>query len=118
MMNMLVIKDNSHRIHLWFISPVSSKKPIAETSKLAECIGETQDLLRKILAEEVRPSKVRIFLSEPPGQAESMPFEEEVLSEAHRTFRSCFHAFYPTGPLKWWCLCDLLSQMEPVSNTY
>ncbi|KAL5012682.1 hypothetical protein ScPMuIL_011233 [Solemya velum] len=92
---------------------VSSKRPISETSKLAECIGETQDLLRKILAEEVRPSKVRIFLSEPPGQAESMPFEEEVLSEAHRTFRSCFHAFYPTGSLKWWCLCDLLSQMEP-----
>ncbi|KAB7503617.1 E3 ubiquitin-protein ligase MYCBP2 [Armadillidium nasatum] len=31
-----------------------------------------------------------------------------VLEECHNTFVSSFHAFYPTGQLKWSCLCDLL----------
>ena len=31
-----------------------------------------------------------------------------VLNECHTTFVASFHAFYPTGQLKWSCLCDLL----------
>ena len=47
------------------------------------------------------------------------PFQklaERILEECHQTFVSCFHAFYPTGSLKWMCLCDLLSYIEPVST--
>ena len=35
-----------------------------------------------------------------------------VMLDAHRSFVSCFHAFYPTGYLKWACLCNLLASME------
>ena len=35
-----------------------------------------------------------------------------ILADAHRSFVSCFHAFYPTGYLKWSCLCNLLASME------
>ena len=37
---------------------------------------------------------------------------ELLVKDAHKTFVSCFHAFYPTGPLKWICLCSLLSQLD------
>ena len=89
-----------------------------ETGKLAECVGNTQDLLRRILAEEVQPmSKVHIYLhDEVSASQEFTPLVEDILNECHLTFRSCFHAFYPTGNLKWLCLCDLLLHLEPVSG--
>ena len=89
-----------------------------ETGKLAECVGNTQDLLRRILAEEVQPmSKVHIYLhDEVSSSQEFTPLVEDILNECHLTFRSCFHAFYPTGNLKWLCLCDLLLHLEPVSG--
>ncbi|XP_069130438.1 LOW QUALITY PROTEIN: E3 ubiquitin-protein ligase MYCBP2-like [Argopecten irradians] len=102
------------RIYVTQIYPDGNKlqKGMPESTKLAHCVGDTQDLLRRILAEEVRPTKVHMYLSEPPGKVfEGM--EEEILLECHRTFRACFHAFYPTGNLKWLCLCDLLNQLEP-----
>ena len=37
---------------------------------------------------------------------------ESLLKDAHLTFVSCFHAFYPTGGLKWVSLCSLLSNTE------
>lgn len=92
---------------------------MTESEKLAECIGKTQDLLRTILAEEVQPStKVRVYLSEPGSHSLFHQLEEEVLNECHITFRACFHAFYPTGNLKWLCLCDLLGMLDPVSTIY
>ncbi|CAI9731993.1 E3 ubiquitin-protein ligase MYCBP2-like [Octopus vulgaris] len=90
-----------------------SKKTIPETMKLAEGVGNSRDLLRKILAEEVRPSKVRLSLSNPPTSPEFRQMAEEILSACHDTFTGCFHAFYPTANLKWLCLCDLLVMLEP-----
>lgn len=84
--------------------------------KLAEGVGNSRDLLRKILAEEVRPSKVRLSLSNPPMSPEFRQMAEEILSACHDTFTGCFHAFYPTANLKWLCLCDLLVMLEPVSD--
>ncbi|KAL4230611.1 E3 ubiquitin-protein ligase mycbp2 [Mactra antiquata] len=89
------------------------KKMSAETIRLAECVGSTQDLLRRILAEEVNPDKFKVFVEEPLGHQISSPFVDEILNECHLTFRSCFHAFYPTGTLKWLCLCDLLQHLDP-----
>lgn len=94
----------------------SSQKAITETMKLAECIGNTQDLLKTILADEVKAaSNVKMFLTEPGKREEFLPLKEEILKECHQTFCACFHAFFPTGNLKWHCLCDLLIQLEPVS---
>ena len=39
-----------------------------------------------------------------------------VLDECHKTFVSCFHAFYPTGQLKWSCLCDLLLSRDMITK--
>ncbi|XP_053398701.1 E3 ubiquitin-protein ligase MYCBP2-like isoform X4 [Mercenaria mercenaria] len=91
------------------------KKMTAETERLAECVGSSQDLLRRILADEVNPNllKFKVFVDEPPGSQISSPFVDDILDECHLTFRSCFHAFYPTGMLKWLCLCDLLQHLEP-----
>ena len=41
---------------------------------------------------------------------------ESLLQDAHSTFVSCFHAFYPSGPLKWVCLCSQLSSMDERSS--
>ena len=100
-----------------FFFTVLVKKMTAETERLAHCVGSSQDLLRRILADEVKPNllKFRVFVDEPPGAQISSPFVDDILNECHLTFRSCFHAFYPTGMLKWLCLCDLLQHLEPVS---
>lgn len=39
-----------------------------------------------------------------------------VMEECHKTFVSCFHAFYPTGQLKWACLCDLLLSRDVINK--
>ena len=135
------------------------KKTPSETSRLAECVGDTRSLLWKILADSHRNlaacrqqtpgnnkyhvpdelSKFQVYVIFRDGSDNNiiikifsnmrfcLEFEkcynvsiilqilaERILEECHHTFVSCFHAFYPTGPLKWMCLCDLLS-FEPVS---
>ncbi|KAK7473506.1 hypothetical protein BaRGS_00035259, partial [Batillaria attramentaria] len=104
------------RIYVNEIYPdgVTRKKVPQESSGLAERIGDGRDLLRRILAEVVHVSKFKVFLGEPRVVQEFCEMREEILTECHETFRTCFHAFYPTGQLKWWCLCDLLCQTEPI----
>ena len=49
----------------------------------------------------------------------SLPFTgltKMIMQDAHRSFVACFHAFYPTGYLKWACLCNLLASMESSST--
>ncbi|XP_035827428.1 E3 ubiquitin-protein ligase MYCBP2 isoform X3 [Aplysia californica] len=93
---------------------VIKKKTPPESSHLAERVGDARDLLRRILAEDLHLGKFRVSLSEHQGMRRYRQMREDVLNECHATFRTCFHAFYPTGHLKWWCLCDLLCQMEPI----
>ncbi|XP_041356631.1 E3 ubiquitin-protein ligase MYCBP2-like isoform X3 [Gigantopelta aegis] len=93
---------------------VTKKKYPLETTELAERIGNTCDLLRRVLADEFYSSKFEVFLHEPVSLTDYQNLREEILLECHETFKSCFHAFYPTGMLKWWCLCDLLCQIEPI----
>ncbi|XP_076446720.1 E3 ubiquitin-protein ligase MYCBP2-like isoform X7 [Babylonia areolata] len=93
---------------------VTKKKVPPESSTLAQRIGDGRDILRRILAGTMHAPKFKVFLGEPSMAAEFREMREEILKECHDTFRSCFHAFYPTGQLKWWCLCDLLLQMEPI----
>ena len=39
---------------------------------------------------------------------------EQVVKECHDSFVACFHVFYPTAPLKWTILCELLDQVHKV----
>ncbi|XP_059170813.1 E3 ubiquitin-protein ligase MYCBP2-like isoform X4 [Physella acuta] len=93
---------------------VMKKKTPPESTQLAERVGDARDLLRRILAEDLHVAKFRATLTEHQGMKQYRQMREDVLNECHATFRACFHAFYPTGHLKWWCLCDLLCQMEPI----
>lgn len=45
-------------------------------------------------------------------------FVKTVLDECHKTFVSCYHAFYPTAYLKWTLLCELLSDIDKVTFVY
>ena len=56
--------------------------------------------------------RVGPFLTAEPAAAAL----ERVLDTFHQCFVGCFHAFYPTGRLKWLCLCELLTLRETVST--
>ena len=98
------------------ITGVSRRTP-PETCRLAECVGETRSLLRKILAE----SKCQVANNRRHPAADKSVFltlMERIVDQCHQTFVSSFHAFYPTASLKWMCLCDLLNWTEPVSSVH
>ncbi|KAG8452232.1 hypothetical protein GDO86_004144 [Hymenochirus boettgeri] len=102
------------RVYICEIYPVSaSTKPVVEeTSKLADCIGKTRTLLRKILSEGVDNSMMKLD-NDPQGYlSQPLSLLEAVLQECHNTFTACFHSFYPTPALQWACLCDLLNCLD------
>uniref|UniRef100_A0A8C5P7M6 E3 ubiquitin-protein ligase MYCBP2 n=1 Tax=Leptobrachium leishanense TaxID=445787 RepID=A0A8C5P7M6_9ANUR len=102
------------RVYTCEIYPISaSSKPVVEeTSKLAECIGKTRTLLRKILSEGVDNSMMKLD-NDPLGYlSQPLSLLEAVLQECHNTFTACFHSFYPTPALQWACLCDLLNCLD------
>ena len=43
---------------------------------------------------------------------------EQVAKETHDSFVACFHVFYPTAPLKWTILCELLDQIQKVNTKF
>lgn len=80
-----------------------TKRPNTENILLAECVGEVRALLIRILSD-------RLHFEENCPEINRMGLE--ILEECHRTFVSCFNAFFPTSTLKWNMLCDLLKQSE------
>ncbi|XP_032812561.2 E3 ubiquitin-protein ligase MYCBP2 isoform X3 [Petromyzon marinus] len=108
------------------------KPALEETSKLAECVGNTRCLLQKILGDETQARAIRPRRDErgrPAGSGDTAVVApgrparpersdgpegllEAVLQECHSTFTACFHAFYPTPALQWACLCDLLTSVD------
>jgi len=98
--------------------------PVAETPRLAECVGEVRLLLRQILSESSRYCGVAGMEADEGSGAEAAGGEsfaalrEHILDECHTTFTECFHTFYPTHNLKWLCLCELLATAatDPVST--
>ncbi|KAE8626021.1 hypothetical protein XENTR_v10006480 [Xenopus tropicalis] len=102
------------KVYICEIYPVSAttKAVVEETSKLAECIGKTRTLLRKILSEGVDNCMTKLD-NDPEGYlSQPMSLLEAVLQECHNTFTACFHSFYPTPALQWACLCDLLNCLD------
>nr|XP_021142410.1 E3 ubiquitin-protein ligase MYCBP2 isoform X17 [Columba livia] len=88
------------RVYTCEIYPISAtaKAVVEETSKLADCIGKTRTLLRKILSEGVDHCMVKLD-NDPQGYL-SQPLS---LLEA---------VLYPTPALQWACLCDLLNCLD------
>ncbi|XP_074650729.1 E3 ubiquitin-protein ligase MYCBP2-like [Tubulanus polymorphus] len=90
-----------------------TKKQRPESTKLAEAVGETRALLRRILTENRANIYHRESISVPGSEPKYIKLGHQILEECHETFVACFHAFYPTGSLKWLCLCDLLNLIDP-----
>ncbi|XP_042717606.1 E3 ubiquitin-protein ligase MYCBP2 isoform X22 [Chrysemys picta bellii] len=102
------------RVYTCEIYPMSAtaKAVVEETSKLADCIGKTRTLLRKILSEGVDHCMVKLD-NDPQGYlSQPLSLLEAVLQECHNTFTACFHSFCPTPALQWACLCDLLNCLD------
>ena len=78
-----------------------------DSSELAEAVYQAQTLLRHILSSRRSVS----FPSEEEKEVSPMGM---VIRECCSAFKSCFHAFYPTMPLKWLALCQHLKLLDPV----
>ena len=86
----------------------AASKPVPENQLIAEAVYDARTLLQTMLKDPLRAlNKIR---SKHLGSGQRMA--GLILADAHRSFVSCFHAFYPTGYLKWTCLCNLLASME------
>ena len=116
------------------ISTNTSSRPVAETPKLSESVFDTRTLLQSILKDglPILESALAHKAAGRPGgttaaaggaaAGSSAPQNSQIktcqrmvgvlLADAHRAFVACFHAFYPTGYLKWACLCNLLATMK------
>lgn len=88
-----------------------------EKGCLAESVADVRGLLRQMLSDPI-PSlysrKGKMRNGRDLGPLSKMVVV--VLDECHKTFVSCFHAFYPTGQLKWSCLCDLLLSRDAITK--
>ena len=91
----------------------SSLKTVPETQRLAECVYEVRAQLVSMLADPLPAlTSIRKFGQPANLKHEALEMAESLMKDAHITFVSCFHAFYPTGPLKWVALCSLLSNLD------
>ncbi|KAJ3592162.1 hypothetical protein NHX12_007291, partial [Muraenolepis orangiensis] len=102
------------RVYICEIFPISAttKAVVDESSKLAECVGKTRSLLKKILSEGTDNCLTKLD-NDPQGYlSQPLTLLEAVLQECHNTFTACFHSFYPTPALQWACLCDLLNCLD------
>lgn len=84
-----------------------------DCAELAEAVYQAQTILRSILSFRWRISPPPYL----PGVEKEPSMMELVLEACCSVFRSCFHTFYPTKPLKWWALCQHLQLLDPVSQT-
>ena len=91
---------------------------VGEKSSLVESISDVRGLLRQMLSDPLPNSYQPQRRSKHRYKSDRNPLTRlivSVLEECHRTFVLCFHAFYPTGALKWACLCDLLVSRDSQS---
>ncbi|XP_035248710.1 E3 ubiquitin-protein ligase MYCBP2 isoform X4 [Anguilla anguilla] len=102
------------RVYICEIFPISAscKAVVDESSRLAECVGKTRSLLKKVLSEGMDNCLTKLD-NDPQGYlSQPLALLEAVLQECHNTFTACFHSFYPTPALQWACLCDLLNCLD------
>ncbi|XP_066580931.1 E3 ubiquitin-protein ligase MYCBP2 [Prorops nasuta] len=93
------------------------KRTPSESVRLAECVGEVRALLRQILSDTVLVSTKTKEKGRFNKSTLSNKLTNGILDECHKTFVSCYHAFYPTAYLKWTFLCELLSEIDKEQGT-
>ena len=96
-------------------SLVVTAAPVPESPKLAECIFDVRSLLQQILSDASVPELAKTVGSSKVSKAPFASLAEAIWEDAHRAFVSCFHAFYPSGQLKWNVVCQMLSAVEMTS---
>ena len=84
-------------------------KPALDCSELAEAVYEARTMLIRILSTRRNP-----FLGK-SERGEKQSLMSMVIEVCSSAFQTCFHAFYPTPPLKWFALCQQLQHFDPVS---
>lgn len=111
------------RIYINEVYPVGplSKKVQPESSRMAECVADTQALLSCILSGggggSLRADSAQSLedvsgdCSPSPLLAEGVAMQTTLLEECEAAFMACYHTFYPSTMLKWRGLCELL--VEP-----
>lgn len=113
-MDLSVLPSMKWKSHYHSLHSATSKAVVEESSKLAECVGKTRSLLKKILSEGMDNCLTKLD-NDPQGYlSQPLILLEAVLQECHNTFTACFHSFYPTPALQWACLCDLLNCLDQV----
>lgn len=90
----------------------SFKLPVPETQKLAECVYDIRTLLQQILTDPISPLTKHSLSSTSKYLNACQSMADIICLDAHDTFVACFHAFYPTGYLKWACVCNIMATME------
>ncbi|KAG7189524.1 hypothetical protein KM043_017215 [Ampulex compressa] len=95
----------------------ANKKTPPESVSLAECIGETRALLRQILSDTLHVKRKGKARASKSSNTLNNTMTSSILDECHKTFVSCYHAFYPTAYLKWTCLCELISEINKEQGT-
>ncbi|CAN8032629.1 unnamed protein product, partial [Ixodes persulcatus] len=79
-----------------------------ESARMAECVADTQALLRRILSDGGAVAAAAEGNPFPPGSC--LELQTTLVEECEAAFMACYHAFYPSTLLKWRGLCDLLSE--------
>ncbi|XP_037071412.1 E3 ubiquitin-protein ligase MYCBP2-like [Pollicipes pollicipes] len=92
------------------VYPPDGQLGMQETPQLAQCMVDVRKLVRRILTEGT--SIVQALPEKGTAAEEVGKRLDQVLDSFHQCFVGCFHAFYPTGRLKWLCLCELLTLRE------
>ena len=87
-------------------------KKTIDCTELAEMVYRARTVLRRILS--TRPYELEPVISVNEGE-EKKSSVSQVIEACCCAFRACFHAFYPTMPLKWLSLCQHLQLLDPVS---
>jgi E3 ubiquitin-protein ligase MYCBP2 len=92
-------------------SRAKTNKTPPETEEIATAVLDTRLFLSTLLEGSVNDNKV------PPNPAISEARQQITLKslltiKCRDVFLDCFHAFYPTGPLKWLALSELLQQVN------
>ena len=96
-----------------------SNSNLGEKSTLVESVSDVRGLLRQMLSDPLPATYQPHRRAKHRSRSDRNPLTRlivSVLEECHRTFVLCFHAFYPTGHLKWACLCDLLVSRDSLAD--
>ncbi|KAI1288150.1 E3 ubiquitin-protein ligase MYCBP2 [Halotydeus destructor] len=79
-----------------------------DTSALAESVADVRSLVKTILLDSHWRQCDHLVSTNPESKKTTCALIEQVLNECQCTFVACYHAFYPSTPLQWRGLCDLL----------